>query len=164
MSKTRTVTPQTAGRTGGRKRAQADALADSPCSCFRLRRAARRLSQAYDQALRPAGLRGTQYSLLSHVLQADGLSVTELAERMAMERTTLTRNLRPLQKAGLLRIEAGPDRRSRAVRITAQGRKAFEAAQPLWRAAERNFRRQMGRDQVAALHRLLDQAAASVSD
>jgi len=143
---------------------QAGSFAGAHCSCFRLRRAARRLSQVYDQALRPSGLRGTQYSLLSHVLHADGLSVTDLAERMAMERTTLTRNLRPLQKAGLVRIEAGADRRSRAVRITARGRQAYEAALPLWRAAERSFRRQMGRDEVAALHRLLDRAAASLSD
>ncbi|MGF1611718.1 MAG: MarR family winged helix-turn-helix transcriptional regulator [Kiloniellales bacterium] len=155
--------PSRIGVKGRARRAARPApRADPPCSCFRLRRAARRLTQAYDQALRPAGLRGTQFSLLSHVLREDGLSVTDLAERMAMERTTLTRNLRPLQKAGLLRVEPGADRRSRAVRITAQGRQAFEAALPLWRAAERDFRRQMGKEQVAALHRLLDQAAASL--
>lgn len=143
---------------------QIGAFPEALCSCCSLRRAARRLTQSYDQALRPSGLRVTQYALLAHALHAEGLSVTDLAERMEMDRTTLTRNLRPLEKAGLLRIEAGPDRRSRAVRVTARGRRAYEAAVPLWRAAERAFRRRMGRDEVAALHRLLDQATASLPD
>ncbi|MDH3474180.1 MAG: MarR family transcriptional regulator, partial [Rhodospirillales bacterium] len=65
-----------------------------------LRRTARRLTQAYDQALRPSGLRLTQFSVLANLTRSGGLSITDLAELLAMERTTLTRNLRPLERAG----------------------------------------------------------------
>ena len=136
-------------------------LRDTDCTGAMLRRTTRRLTQVYDQALKPAGLRLTQYSILAHVSEADGLSVTELAERLTMERTTLTRNLRPLERAGLIRVVPGADRRSRAVRITTSGRSRFEQAIPLWREAERSIRRALGRDQTAELRRLLDVAALS---
>ena len=151
-------------RAGRRKEAQdADAarLAEMPCSCARLRRTARRLTQAYDLALRPSGLRLTQFSVMANVVRADGLSVTDLARRLDMDRTTLTRNLRPLEKAGLVRIEAGPDRRSRAVSVTDRGRHAHAAAAKLWQDAERSFRRNMGKRETADLARLLDRAARS---
>ena len=136
-------------------------LRDLPCTCARLRRTARRMTQAYDQALRPSGLRLTQYSVIANVVRADGLSVTDLANRLTMDRTTLTRNLRPLEKAGFVRIEAGPDRRSRAVSVTAGGRRAYAKAVKLWQEAERRFRRNMGKEETADLARLLDQAANS---
>ena len=128
------------------------------CTCAVLRRTARRVTQAYDRALRPAGIKLTQYSVLANVLRDGGLSITELAERLAMDRTTLTRNLRPLERAGWVEVGPGPDRRRRAVRITASGRRLFEAAFPLWQAAERGFRRGLGRDTAAELRRLLDVA------
>ena len=131
---------------------------DAHCTCAVLRRTARRVTQAYDRALRPAGIKLTQYSVLANVLRDGGLSITELAERLAMDRTTLTRNLRPMERAGWIEIGPGPDRRRRAVRITAPGRKVFEAAFPLWQAAERDFRRGLGRDTAAELRRLLDLA------
>ena len=131
---------------------------DSHCTCAVLRRTARRVTQAYDRALRPAGVKLTQYSVLANVLHDGGLSITGLAERLAMDRTTLTRNLRPMERAGWIEIGPGPDRRSRAVRITAAGRRVFDAAFPLWQAAERGFRRGLGRDTAAELRRLLDLA------
>jgi DNA-binding MarR family transcriptional regulator len=126
-----------------------------------LRRTARRLTQAYDQALRPSGLRLTQYSVLANLTRRGGLSITDLAELLAMERTTLTRNLRPLERAGWVRVGPGPDRRSRAVEITPAGRRVFDQALPLWREAERAFRRRLGRDRAAALSRMLDAALTS---
>jgi DNA-binding MarR family transcriptional regulator len=78
-----------------------------------------------------------------------------------MDRTTLTRNLRPLEAAGWLRIGAGPDRRSRAVEITEEGRRLLVAARPLWQAAERTFRQALGREEAAELRRLLDAAMGS---
>ncbi len=144
---------------------QAPALSETPCTCAALRRAARRLTRAYDRALRPAGLRLTQYSVLANLARAQGegrgLSVTELARHLAMDRTTLSRNLRPLEAAGWIRVAPGPDRRSRAVDLTAAGRRVFEAAQPLWQAAERSFRRSLGRENAAELRRLLDAAMVS---
>jgi DNA-binding MarR family transcriptional regulator len=138
-----------------------DDAAAVACTCALLRRTARRLTQAYDQALRPTGLRVTQYSLLASLARGGGLSITELAALMVMDRTTLTRNLRPLERAGWVRIGAGGDQRSRAVDLTPGGRRVFERALPLWQEAERSFRRRMGRDEVKALCRLLEQARAS---
>ncbi len=137
-------------------------LAETPCTCAALRRATRRLTQAYDRALRPSGLRLTQYSVLANVARRNGLSITELAAILAMDRTTLTRNLTPLERAGLIRVAPGPDRRRRAVEITVAGRRRYEAAEPLWREAERAFRRSMGKREAAALRQLLDGASASV--
>ena len=134
---------------------------EMPCTCARLRRTARRLTQAYDKALKPSGLRLTQYSVLANVARRSGLSVTDLAELLAMDRTTLTRNLRPLGERGWVRIAPGPDRRSRAVEITQAGRLVYQEALPLWRDAERAFRQRMGPDEAAALMQLLDTAVAS---
>ncbi len=147
-------------------RAEGSAVPETPCTCAALRRTARRLTRAYDRALRPAGLRLTQYSVLANLARAEGegsgLTVTDLARRLAMDRTTLTRNLRPLEATGWLLIAAGPDRRSRAIEITDEGRRVFEAAQPLWQAAECAFRQSLGREEAAELRRLLDAAMGSV--
>lgn len=128
------------------------------CTCGVLRRAARKVTQAYDRALRPVGIKLSQYSVLAFVRQDDGLSITELAERLEMDRTTLTRNLRPMERAGWIEIGPGPDRRSRAVGVTEAGHRVFEAAFPLWQAAERQLRRDLGRDTAEDLRRLLDLA------
>lgn len=129
-----------------------------------LRRTARRVTQAYDSALRPVGLKLTQYSVLANVVQDGGLSITELAERLASDRTTLTRNLRPMERAGWIAIAAGADRRCRAVGITKAGQAIFEQALPLWQEAERHFRRKMGRETAADLRRLLDEAMVRVGE
>jgi DNA-binding MarR family transcriptional regulator len=138
-------------------------LPETPCTCAALRRTARRLTQAYDRVLKPSGLRLTQYSVLANLSRTGGLSITDLARRLAMDRTTLTRNLRPLDAAGWLRISAGPDRRSRAVEITEAGRRVCERAKPLWQEAESAFRKTMGREQAATLRRMLDAAMTGVS-
>ena len=134
------------------------------CTCGVLRRAARRVTQAYDRALRPAGIKLSQFSVLAFVRQDDGLSITELADCLVMDRTTLTRNLRPMERAGWIEIGPGPDRRSRSVGITAAGRRVFETAFPLWQDAERQFRRNLGRDTAADLRRLLNQALTEAED
>jgi DNA-binding MarR family transcriptional regulator len=127
-----------------------------------LRRTARRLTQAYDRALKPVGLRLTQYSLLANLARKGGLSITDLADLLEMERTTLTRNLRPLEKAGWVRVVEGPDLRRRAVEITPAGRRLFEEAKPLWQKAERGFRRNLGPEETLALRRLLNSALANL--
>ena len=134
------------------------------CTCIALREATRQVTQIYDQALREVGLRVTQYSLLSNLERQGGLTISELAERLFMDRTTLTRNLRPLETQGLVRLAPGADRRSRAVELTDAGRDAIAAARPLWQQAERAFRRAMGRDEAADLRRLLHQAADCRAD
>ena len=135
----------------------------TPCTCAALRRTARRATRFYDEALRPSGLRLTQYSVLANVQRADGPTVTELARLLEMDRTTLTRNLRPLAKAGLLQIVPGGDQRCRAVEITPEGEAAVARALPLWQEAERRFRKAFGRETSAELRRLLDDAMESLS-
>src|SRR3546814_19389843 len=99
----------------------------SVCTCFKLRRAARRVTQLYDRHLQPTGLRITQFGLLAR-LRVEPLQMTALAERMGMDRTTLTRNLRPLERLGYVTVDPGEDRRTRTVAITSEGRAAFSAA------------------------------------
>ena len=103
------------------------------CLCFNLRKTMRAVSRLYDASLAPLGLKNTQFSLLA-VLDGIGPStVSNLAEYMVMERTTLTRNLRPLERDGLLSLAAGADRRQRVAKLTPAGRKLLAKALPLWR-------------------------------
>ena len=106
------------------------------CVCVSVRRVARALTRAYDEALRPCGLTITQFSLLVGVALAGGPSIGQLAEILGLERTTLTRDLRPLRERGLVDLRVGDDRRSRVVEITAPGRRAAAKALPRWREAQ----------------------------
>lgn len=111
---------------------------DTPqaCLCFNLRKAARAVTQLYDAALEPAGLRATQFSLLAALDRRDAVTITDLARAMVMDRTTLTRNLRPLEKQGLVAIAPGNDRRTREVSLTRRGRQTLTRATPRWRHAQ----------------------------
>jgi DNA-binding MarR family transcriptional regulator len=125
-----------------------------------LRRTARQVTRNFDRALASAGLRLTQYSILANLDATGSTSVTALAERLAMDRTTLTRNLRPLEREGWVERLSGADPRARALALTGPGRERLERARPLWQTAERSFRRHLGREDTLALRRLLDKAAA----
>ena len=129
------------------------------CTCFKLRSLSRRVTQLYDQTLAPAGLKVTQYSLLAHARRRPGLAapgVGELSRALFTDRTTLTRNLKPLIDCGLVELGHGNDARSKAVKVTAAGEAAFQAARPLWRQAQDRMRTAVGAPQVAALHLLID--------
>ena len=128
--------------------------------CFNLRRASRAVSQSYDTFLQPSGLKTTQFSLLGSLLGQGPLSMTQLAERLGTDRTTLTRNLRPLERKGLVEVGAGANRRTRRIAITAAGREAFAAARPLWNDAPKHFLDRLTPDRWEALRELLDLAAA----
>ena len=124
-----------------------------------LRRTARQVTRSYDLALKPAGLRLAQYSILANLGAAEGLNITLLAERLAMDRTTLTRNLRPLERAGWIARARASDPRVRTLTLTDDGRSTLERARPLWQDAERSFRRRLGREKTEMLRSLLDEAA-----
>ncbi len=126
------------------------------CTSFKLRQLGRRVSQLYDQELAQAGLKTTQYSLLSHVLRLGPIRPGDLAAAMTMDASTLTRNLKPLAAAGWLEQTAGDDGRSRQVRITAAGREQHALAQRHWKAAQLRLNQQLGADTVLALHALVD--------
>jgi len=127
------------------------------CTAMRLRKAARRITQIYDRHLEPTGLTITQYGVLASVLAAGRVAIGALAEQLLMDPTTLTRNLQPLHRQGMVVIE--PDRRDRRVRwvsISDAGRQAFESARPAWREAQSHVRKLIGDDETAALHDTLD--------
>ena len=128
------------------------------CTNFKLRQLVRRVSQLYDQELAQAGLKTTQYSLLSHVLRLGPIRPGDLAAAMTMDASTLTRNLKPLVAARWLEQVPGDDGRSRQVRITAAGREQHALAQRHWKAAQQRLNRQLGIDTVAALHALVDRS------
>jgi len=128
------------------------------CTNFKLRQLARRVSQLYDHEVGKAGLKTTQYSLLSHVLKLGPIRPGDLAAAMTMDASTLTRNLKPLVAAGWLELAPGDDGRSRSVQITPAGRDKRAEAQRHWKAAQEQLNRQLGIDAVRSLHALLDQS------
>ena len=133
------------------------------CACFNLRRTTRILTRRYDRELSKVGLKATQFTLLASLLGAGAVSIGTLADWLGMERTTLTRNLRPLQKQGLVdvRVDA-EDRRSRDIALTAKGRELLAAALPHWEKAQRETLGRLGPEgwqQLSAqLHRLAPEA------
>ena len=128
------------------------------CTNLKLRQVVRGVSRLYDAELAGAGLKTTQYSLLSHVLKLGPLRPGDLARAIRMEPSTLTRNLRPLVDAGWVTLQAGDDARSRLVAITDAGRDKRQAAQRCWRAAQQKLNARLGVERVLALHRILDEA------
>ncbi len=134
--------------------------ADLACCTFaNLRKASRALSQIYDAALQPVGLKATQLTLLATLERRGVVPVSQLAETLVMDRTTLTRNLKPLAARGLVAVEPGEDRRVRQVILTAPGRALLEAARPLWARAQRGVVERLGRGRWSGL---LDDLAATV--
>ena len=127
------------------------------CSNFRLRQLMRRFDQHYDAELAKAGLRTTQYSLLSHVVQLEPVRPGELARAMKMQPSTLTRNLKPLLSAGWVDLGAGSDARSRCITSTPAGRDKRVQAQRRWKAAQLRINEALGDARVVALHELIDQ-------
>ena len=132
---------------------------DTVCHCAAIRQAARRVTRFYDRAMAPAGLRVTQFSLLAALLGAGAATIGELAKRLAMDRATLGHNLRPLEAAGFVAMTAGEDRRSRIVTLTDAGRRAFDAARPVWRAAQKTFETAVGRDEAVSLRATMNRLA-----
>ncbi|MFT3779743.1 MAG: MarR family winged helix-turn-helix transcriptional regulator [Ottowia sp.] len=126
------------------------------CTNFKLRQLMRRVARHYDAELARAGLKTTQYSLLSHVLHLGPLRPVDLAREMGLTPSTLTRNLQPMVAAGWLELADGPDARSRLVAITPAGRAKRAEAQRRWRAAQEGLNALLGVERVAALHALID--------
>ncbi len=129
---------------------------DFDCTCYRLRQTARLLSRTYDQFLAPSGMSIGQFGVLATLSDLEGASVSSLANVLQMERTTLTRNLLPLQKAGYVATGEGPDKRFRTLSLTKAGKKALTAATPMWRAAQQSLEEHLGMTKVQSLNRMLD--------
>lgn len=125
------------------------------CTCSRLRKLTRAMSRLYDQHMAAVGLKITQYSVLA-TAASKALPVAELADRLGMERTTLTRNLKPLTDAGWIVLLPGEDSRQRIVTMTDAGKQKLAEAIPAWRAAQDAFEQLQGSDAVRSLHAQLD--------
>ncbi len=114
------------------------------CACLQARKLSRRITRAYDAALRDSGLKITQFTMLAAVVASgDGLSLTELADRLGMDRSTFSRNLTPLVRRGLVQHTNALKGRSRGVRATEAGQSVFAQSAPAWRAAQDRLRRQL---------------------
>lgn len=126
------------------------------CACSRLRRASRALTQLYDDALAPTGLRVTQFALLSTLERRGPLRISALAAALLLDRTALSRNLDPLVARSLVDVVSGSDARTREVTLTSAGRSALAAAEPHWAHAQRAVSRRVGEDKLATLYALLE--------
>ena len=135
-----------------------------PCACSQVRRLARKLSAHYDSILSPEGLTITQYSLIVNIERAGQLSHSFLAEKVGMERTTLTRNLSPLVRAGWVAVEAGKDRRQHLLQLTATGKRKLMRSLPLWEEAQSEFLSRIGSQSLQQLRALLASAESAVNE
>jgi DNA-binding MarR family transcriptional regulator len=132
------------------------------CNCFAVRAAARHVTQAYDQFLAPTGLRTTQFSILAKLKRRGPLTINALAEDMVMDRTTLGRNILPLERDGLIRIApSAADRRAKELHLTKTGEKRFEAARQKWSEAQTRFETVFGAKRGADLRALLRAVVSS---
>jgi len=126
------------------------------CNCSALRQAARHVTRFYDAFLSPAGLRATQFSILAKLRQRGPLTITALAAEMVMDRTTLGRNIRPLQRKGLVAVASGRrDHRSKELHLTETGLERLRAAGAPWREAQQRFEALFGIERAFALRQFL---------
>jgi DNA-binding MarR family transcriptional regulator len=123
----------------------------SSCVSFKIRKAARAVTQLYDERMRPFGLRNTQLPILGKTLVLEPVTVTHLAKATVTDRTTLTRNLRLLEQQGLIQVDMGHDRREREVRLTDRGREVLAHVYPIWQAVQAEVAKRFGSERLARL-------------
>ena len=132
------------------------------CTCLAVRQAARHVTQFYDQHLAAAGLRTTQFSILVKLKRLGPMTINALADEMVMDRTTLGRNILPLERDGLISIAPGrTDRRSKELRLTDAGPERLQAGHEGWKQAQRQFAAAFGDERTAGLRALLREVTAT---
>jgi DNA-binding MarR family transcriptional regulator len=132
------------------------------CNCFAIRSAARHVTQLYDQLLAPTGLRATQFSILAKLKNKGPLAINALADDMVMDRTTLGRNIQPLERDGLLKIHPAPsDRRAKELHLTKAGAKRLQSGFEAWAKAQARFEAGFGTKRAAELRTSLRAVVAS---
>ena len=142
----------------------APALRPQGCTNLKLRQLMRRVAQRYDAEVGKAGLKGTQYSLLSYVVKLGPIRPVDLAAGMNVDASTLSRNLKPLVAADWITLSAGADGRSRLVEATPAGREKRIEAQRRWRVAQEGVNATLGPQRVIALHALIDEAMRALDE
>lgn len=134
------------------------------CLCFRSRRVSRVLTRLYDEALRPLGIQATQLTLMSGIAGAGerGQTMGRLTEMLAMDPTTLSRNLRPLERSGLAEIaKSEKDRRVRVAKLTPEGERVLSEALPIWRRAQDQVVKALGEEAALDLRDRLDATSSA---
>lgn len=129
---------------------QEDLVQIKKCAGSNLRAVSRAITQAYDNALAPSGLTISQFNILAVIHNNNPLTINQLAERLQVDATTLTRNLKPLQKQHFVTSTAGEDQRTRYVSLTEAGRQVFAQAFPLWQQMQTRITQQMGQEKFEA--------------
>jgi DNA-binding MarR family transcriptional regulator len=128
-----------------------DYMAAAGCFCLASRQAARKITRLYDSVMQKSGMRSTQFTILSQLMLRGELPIGRLASLLGMERTTLTRNLTPLEQRKWISIKAGDDPRARMLAITAQGRAAVRRGFPFWSQAQDEVGKLLGAEGQSAL-------------
>ncbi len=142
-------------------RSSGNELQPVDCICYRLRRAARLAAKTYDGALKPTGLRNTQFALLGSLNQLGESSIGELSDSLATDGTTLTRNLEVLVRRGLIEDVAADDARVRVIRLTKLGKTTYDAALPLWRETQKHVLGAVGSKRWTEMRAELDKVEAA---
>ncbi len=132
---------------------------DNPCNLFYLRRAARAVSKQYGAAMKDSAVEATQFSVLFILSKSGALSITDLAHKMGLDRTSMSRNLTPLQTHGYISVSDEGMTRAREVTITEAGKAALQDLMPMWRKAQAEFVEHMGEADTALLIELLGRVA-----
>lgn len=139
-------------------------LINPRCSCFNSRKATRAVTQFYDHCLEPAGIRATQFTLLVSMASVSARTLTEMATSLVMDRTTLTRNLKPLEKLGLIQTIEPRDKRSKAYCLTDKGRDVLTKSVPLWQMAQNKLIGGLGEERYEHLLKELDAVTKVISE
>lgn len=123
-----------------------------PCLCAMIRKAGRILTRQYDHYLKPSGLKITQFSMLANIDRNPGITVSELAKLLLMDQTTVTRNLRVLEKSGYIHMEPEvTDHRTKRIQVADLGMSKMDEARPLWEKAQLEMERILGRESIEGL-------------
>ena len=133
------------------ERDSVDYMAAAGCFCLASRQAARKITRLYDQYMQESGIRVTQFTILSQLMLRGEMPIGKLAGILGMERTTLTRNLTPLEEKKWISVKAGDDPRARMIGITGQGRNVVRRSFPYWSKAQAHIGKLLGADGQAAL-------------
>ncbi len=133
------------------------------CVCFNLRRVSRMMTQFYNAELHRHGIRPTQTPILTALAAKSGWSMEELSDMLGMERTTLVRNLQPLQRDGLIKIEGGGRGSRVALSLTAKGKKELQTVQPAWQSAQRAVLKTLGEKRWISILADLEQATSALN-
>jgi DNA-binding MarR family transcriptional regulator len=122
--------------TSNKSQLKTDPLTVAECTCFNLRKATRTVTQLFDEVMQPTGLRATQFTLLAAISSFGSVAIGPLSQALVMDRTTLTRNLKPLESQKLVKIVPGEDRRTRNLTLTDKGKKTLKKSMPYWTKAQ----------------------------